>query len=61
MKKNIALCLIGIVLLVYSLTVREATLLSGSVTVLSAILIAYSLRNKTKRMAKKAFTVPFED
>lgn len=61
MKKNIVLCIIGIVLLVYSLTVSEATLLSGSVAVLSVILIVFSVKGKIKRMAKQAFTIPFVD
>lgn len=61
MKKNIALCLTGITLLVFSITIPTATPLSSMVTLCAVGLIVFSVKGKLKRLANKAFVVPFVD
>lgn len=53
MKKNIFLCIIGIGIAVYAISLKEATPLSGLLILVSVFLITYAFRFKVLRMVKK--------
>ncbi len=59
MKKNMALCFVGIIFVVYAIAVHAATLSSSIAIIAGTGLIVYSVRNKIKRVVNQMNIVSF--